>query len=145
VCRNAFHRLDGEGARFYGGRWNSEGVAVVYLSSSFPLAMLEYLVHVDASLAPTDLVSMEVDVPDATSTERIELKDLPRGWNAGPHPWCVERGDAWIRANRSCLLFVPSAVAPKDFNVLLNPAHPEAMRITVLADPLVVDPRLLGP
>ena len=145
MCRNAFHRLDGEGARLYGGRWNSEGIAVVYLSSSFPLAVLEYLVHVDASLAPTDLVSLEVDVPDSTSQERVELKDLPPGWNAGPHRACVERGDAWIRENRSSLLFVPSAVAPKDFNVLLNPAHPEAVGITVLVDPLVLDPRLLVP
>ena len=39
---NAF---DGEGARRYGGRWNSKGTSIVYAASSLALAALEMLVH----------------------------------------------------------------------------------------------------
>ncbi|MHB8148190.1 MAG: RES domain-containing protein, partial [Vulcanimicrobiaceae bacterium] len=33
--------LSGEGARLYGGRWNTPGVAALYASSSLALALLE--------------------------------------------------------------------------------------------------------
>jgi RES domain-containing protein len=35
----------GEGARLFGGRWNSKGIPVVYTSASPSLATLEMLVH----------------------------------------------------------------------------------------------------
>ena len=35
----------GEGARVYGGRWNSRGTAVIYVSEHESLAALELLVH----------------------------------------------------------------------------------------------------
>ncbi len=35
----------GEGARVYGGRWNSPGTGVVYVSEHESLAALELLVH----------------------------------------------------------------------------------------------------
>ena len=39
--------FSGEGARLYGGRWNSPGVAMVYTAGSKSLATLEVLVHLD--------------------------------------------------------------------------------------------------
>ena len=38
--------FSGEGARRYGGRWNSKGHAVVYTSGSISLAILEILAHI---------------------------------------------------------------------------------------------------
>src|SRR5690606_31164315 len=109
-----------------------------------PLAVLEYLVHVDVRTAPTDLVSIEVTLPDATSRAEVPLRTLPDDWNASSdHPFCVDAGDAWVQSGRSCLLFVPSAVIPPESNVLLNPAHPDARRIRVKVDPFVLDRRLL--
>ena len=32
-------------------------------------------------------------------------------------------GDDWLRANRSAVMAVPSAVIPDELNYLLNPAH----------------------
>ena len=40
--RTAF---SGEGSRLYGGRWNTKGVAVVYIAATRSLAILEILVH----------------------------------------------------------------------------------------------------
>ena len=144
ISRAAFADLDGEGARLYGGRWNSEGIAVAYLSTSLSLAALEYLVHLDVSLAPMDLVSVEVEVPDGVSREEVDLEALPEGWSAvSDHPFCVDTGDEWIRRGESCLLLVPSAVIPKSWNVLLNPAHPDARRIVSTTEPFAFDRRLL--
>lgn len=43
--------LNGEGARLYGGRWNSPGRAMVSLSTSRALAALELLVHLTTPLS----------------------------------------------------------------------------------------------
>lgn len=145
VCRSPYARLDGEGARLYGGRWNSEGIAVVYLSTSLALAALEYLAHLDVSMVPSDLVSVEVLVPDDVSSERVDLAALPLDWSRVPdHEACVELGDTWARKGASCLLFAPSAIVPESWNVLLNPAHPEARRVTAATRSFTYDPRLLA-
>lgn len=144
ICRNAFNALDGEGARLYGGRWNSEGVAIVYLSTSLELAALEYLVHLDVSMVPNDLVSVEVEVPEQVSRGRVELATLPADWNrASDHPTCVDMGDDWVRRGKSCLLFVPSAVIPRSWNVLLNPRHRDALGLVSMTEPFAFDQRLL--
>jgi len=41
--------FDGEGARLYGGRWNSPGVKMIYTSESLALAALEILAHLGQS------------------------------------------------------------------------------------------------
>jgi RES domain-containing protein len=46
VCRARYARLDGEGAKLVGGRWNSPGRTVVYMAESMALAVLENLVRV---------------------------------------------------------------------------------------------------
>jgi RES domain-containing protein len=144
ICRSTFQVLDGEGARLYGGRWNPEGVAVVYLSTSLELAALEYLVHLDVSMVPGDLVSVEVEVSDQVSSERVERADLPPDWNtASDHPSCIDLGADWIRRGESCLLFVPSAVIPRSWNVLLNPSHQEARGVSGAVEPFAFDRRLL--
>ena len=55
VCRSIYARLDGEGARRVGGRWNSIGHPVVYMAESIALAVLENLVHNDALGFPARL------------------------------------------------------------------------------------------
>ena len=48
-ARYAKSAFDGEGARQFGGRWNSPGVPIIYTSSSMSLAALEMLVHLGRS------------------------------------------------------------------------------------------------
>ena len=94
--------LDGEGARLYGGRWNSPGRPVVYTSTTLSLAALEYLIHVDAADAPSDLVALTVEVPDEVDVERVEAAGLPAGWEQAPEPQaCKDIGDAWLVAGRA--------------------------------------------
>ena len=145
ITRRAHQALDGEGARLFGGRWNSEGVAVVYTSSTLSLAALEYLVHVQIEDVPGDLVSLEIDVPDDVRLEQIAAFDLPADWNqVEDHPACAARGDAWVDEAAALLLRVPSAIIPHEWNVLLNPRHPDMTRVSATVRDFAFDPRLLG-
>jgi RES domain-containing protein len=54
-------------------------------------------------------------------------------------------GDHWLDRSASALLQVPSAISAKGANFLLNPAHPDATRVSVaevIQAPF--DPRLLA-
>lgn len=145
ICRRAHQKLDGGGARLSGGRWNSEGVALVYSSSTLSLAALEFLVHVDIEDAPDDLVAMAIKVPDDASANVVALADLPRDWPKVPdHPACVAIGDTWVRPGAALLLRVPSAVIPEEGNVLINPRHPQSVEVVVQSvRPFAFDPRVL--
>ncbi len=124
ICRRAHRALDGEGARRYGGRWNSAGRPVIYCSASRALAVLELLVHVDPQDAPTDLYLLELSVPDA-AIERFDVKRLPATWaRVAEHPACRAAGDAWLAAGKSLALLVPAAPVVEEWNLLINPAHP---------------------
>lgn len=146
LCRAAYRELDGEGARLYGGRWNSPGRPVVYASTSLALAALEYLIHVDPTDVPADLVALTIHVPDDAAAERVVAVDLPAGWEQVAEPQaCKDAGDAWLEAARTLVLRVPSAPIPEEENVLLNVRHAAAGRVRVVAErAFFFDPRLLA-
>ena len=64
VCRAIYARLDGEGARQVGARWNSPGHAVVYMAESVALAVLENLVHMEREDFPTGYVVVGAIIPN---------------------------------------------------------------------------------
>ncbi|MDQ3555706.1 MAG: RES domain-containing protein [Gemmatimonadota bacterium] len=133
--------FDGEGARLFGGRWNSAGVPLVYLSEHLSLAVLESLVYQDRLHLPDDLVAHTVKIPDAPVEHPAEM---PPAWFADPLRRQTRRfGSTWARELRSLALRVPSAVIPSEFNLLLNPRHADIEQIErVDEQPFVFDPRL---
>ncbi len=145
ITRRPFQALDGEGARLHGGRWNSEGVPVIYTSSTLALAALEYLVHIDVEDVPDDLVALAIEVPDELPVAEIALRDLPPDWHTVPdHPVCLTAGDRWVGQGAMLILRVPSVVIPEESNFLLNPRHPDASRLRVASTrDFFFDPRLL--
>jgi RES domain-containing protein len=146
IARAPYQALDGEGARLNGGRWNNEGVAVVYASESLSLAVLEYLVHVDPALVPSDLVATEIDLPSSTLGAVVEPSQFPPGdWRMYPAPeWQAELGDMWIGDGTFLWLAVPSAIVPEEHNVLLNPRHSSMADVRVVSTrPFHFDPRLV--
>ena len=74
--------LDGEGARLYGGRWNSPGVAAVYLAESRALAALEILVHAPREALRLNWIMIELEVPD-TWIDKVPPSKLPTAWTSG--------------------------------------------------------------
>jgi RES domain-containing protein len=131
ICRARFAAgaASGEGARLFGGRWNSRGVSVVYASTSLALAAVEIFVNLEPSLAPDDYVSIQADLPDSLPVERVEFRLLPADWYRSRDESLARFGDAWVRGGRTVALRVPSAVIRGDWNVLLNPAHSDFAKI----------------
>ena len=137
--------LLGNGAALAPGRWNSRGVRLAYTASSVSLAMLEILVHVNREDVPEGRRMLAYEFPDAALAE-LPPNRWPRGWDKLPYSDAVRRvGDGFVRDGSQLALRVPSAVARGEFNVLVNPAHPQFGQIRLLADdPLALDPRLFG-
>ena len=131
ICRRRYaaEAASGEGARLYGGRWNSRGLRVVYASTSLALAAVETFINLEPNLRPKDLVSIEGDIPDALQIARVDLKVLPANWSETRDESLRRVGDDWIRAGRSAALLVPSAAIRGEWNVLLNPAHSDFSKV----------------
>jgi RES domain-containing protein len=123
-CRAPFADLTGEGARRYGGRWNRPGRSVVYEASSAALAVLEVRVHLDLppELLPDDFVLLTIDLGDLATETVASIPEDPATF-----------GDAWLREQRSPVLQVPSLIVPECADLLVNPAHRDAVRAIITA------------
>lgn len=139
-ARTAF---SGDGARRFGGRWNSEGVPMVYCSESLALAALEILVHTQSVVLSGTFRAFRVTWPERVMTT-IELRKLPKGWNTNPPTDRSQSiGDEWAKAQRSAVLATPSVIVPLERTFLLNPLHPDFAKIRSKdAGPFVLDQRL---
>lgn len=131
ICRRRYaaEAASGEGARLYGGRWNSRGVRVVYASTSLSLAAVETFVNLEPNLRPADLVAIEGEIPDALEIARLDPNALPALWQETRDESLHRFGDEWIHGGRSTALLVPSAAIRGEWNVLLNPAHRDFSKI----------------
>lgn len=133
----------GEGAARRGGRWNPQGVRVIYTAESRSLAALEVLVHADetSTLARIEWVCIPLVVPQ----RHVEIpKRFPDTWRQYPHSRATQEfGGQWIRENRSAALRVPSAVVPGEFNYLINPGHADFAEVKIgESEVFAFDPRL---
>lgn len=131
VCKARFAPFDGTGAMLRGARWSSAGRPVVYAADSFAGALLEILAH---ALRPRTLPgphhAVRIQVPDAL-VETLDPAALP-GWDTKGSPEARAFGDRWLAEARSAALLVPAVPArPVARNLLVNPEHPDAGRITV--------------
>lgn len=136
--------FSGEGTQRVGGRWTPRGVKAVYTSSSLALAALELLVHLASEDIGTLFVAIAADIPDDLQIDAIAQSQLPDNWRDTPAPAALSGiGQEWLKAGRTAVLSVPSAVIPSERNYLLNPEHPNFERIKI-ARPEVFsfDPRL---
>jgi RES domain-containing protein len=126
LCREKFAAdpFSGEGARLFGGRWNSPGIPMVYASTSLALAAIELFVHIEPNLIPNDLVSITAELPADEPAQRWETATLPPNWWSDEFAPMRELGDTWIRGTQSLAVFVPSVPIRPEWNVLLNPLHP---------------------
>lgn len=131
----------------FGQRWNPPGFSAIYMGTSFAICLVEILVHANRKSPPSAARFIEAVVPDDVSREEIDPLSLP-GWDDLRDPSVARAfGRAWIENRRSALLFVPSVVtAGRDFNVVVNPDHPDSTRISVGRETAVaLDRRLFAP
>ncbi|MBI2386967.1 MAG: RES family NAD+ phosphorylase [Elusimicrobia bacterium] len=134
AARSKADSFSGEGGRLVAGRWNSKGQAVVYAASTLSLAALEKFVHLGAEGSAIAFVSYEILIPSTVRTAEVKRAAVPGDWREQPAPASTQKiGDEWIRGMRSAVLRVPSVVTPDEFNLILNPAHPDFVKIKVSA------------
>ncbi|WP_273021114.1 RES domain-containing protein [Rheinheimera sp.] len=140
----AAQAFDGEGAKLYGGRWNSKGQLCVYTAGSEALAILEVLVHLNnrTALKQYRLFQLTLTTDDILS---LSHNNLPANWQQQPASIDTARiGDDWLAQQASLALAVPSVIAPREQNILLNPAHAayQACISTATELDFLPDPRL---
>jgi RES domain-containing protein len=129
----------------HGGRWNRKGIPVVYASENRSLATLEFWVHVPLSILPSNLSIACLDISDDIVVEQISIANLPKNWRDYPTPpELADLGSEWAMAMRSLLLRVPSVVVLDEFNILINPKHPDMNRVVISSvESYMFDKRLL--
>jgi len=126
--------LSGKGAALKGARWNSIGVELIYTASNRSLAMAEVAVHFTLATLPSDYMIVTIFIPDNISIQKFNNAYLPTNWNTFPLPSTTQKiGDQFIVDNKFCVLQIPSAVTQGDYNLLINPNHPDFNRIKIVA------------
>jgi RES domain-containing protein len=135
----------GEGPWRYGGRWNSPGGRIVYVSQHQSTAALEIFANRVPFVVEEEYKAFQLEWPDSL-TGIFPVKKLPLNWRISPPPQeTKEIGDRWTQERRSAVLALPSAISPADTNFLLNPEHPDFKRIRIHSPiDFEFDPRLLG-
>jgi len=138
--KHAHRAFDGEGARLYGGRWSSQGVAVVYTSDSLALCCLEVFVNLPSYELLKDFVYFKLSFDE----KFVRDADLQDGWNDRPISKVSQGiGDDWIRERDSAVLRAPSVIIPEGNNYLINFNYQDSNQIKI-GDPISLDfdPRL---
>lgn len=125
--------LSGNGARMFGGRWNSEGHYALYTASSRSLALLEILAHVTLKLLNSKTyILITLHIPEKTPSEIFDEKDLPSGWNVPGMEYTTQKlGDKFLEGRKKLLLGVPSVLMPEELNYILNPRHLEMKHVKI--------------
>ena len=136
--------LSGKGARLTGGRWNTKDTGVIYTSESRSLAAMEYLVHVSLTDIPAEIKIVSIGIPNTSIPKQIDSSDLPRDWRKNPAAFLLaDIGTKWVLSMESLLLRVPSAVIINEFNILINPTHPDMKSVNIVkVESFIYDERL---
>lgn len=123
------------GAMSAGGRWNPIGIPMLYTAQHLSLACLEALVHLDKSQLPRDYVWSRADLPHTPKI--LRSRDLTSV------SLCQVAGSTWVRTANQLAIQVASVIVSEEFNVLLNPKHPDYNSLVWSKPrPFRFDPRL---
>ena len=134
----------GDSAALYPGRWNGDGVKMVYAAGSLSLAALELFVHLQGDGMKIKFVCFKVAIPGRIKIGEVGHGRLPRGWRTYPAPESTQQiGTDWAKKKDSLLLRVPSVIIPAEHDYLINPLHPDFSSLKI-SDPVPFsfDPRM---
>lgn len=136
--------ISGFGSTLVSGRWHQAGKhPILYTSNNISLSILECLVHLSTVVKPPDLVLLTLDIPDK-SIVKAETKDLPENWDKKGYFDDVQRwGTTWLQSLSSLAIVIPSVTSP-DYNILVNPSHPDFRSVKIIdSRPITLDDRLI--
>src|SRR3569832_2372386 len=136
--------LDPQGAKLLGGCWFCLGFFVVFVSDSFAFAALEMVVHLHRSDILNRFVLCKILLADE-AIMTLAMDTLPPDWREDPPPSStIAIGDEWLSSGESLALAVPSTIVPQQFNLIINPKHPDfgTLRDSVVIERFIFDARL---
>jgi len=126
--------LSGIGSALKGARWNSTGIELIYTAANRSLAMAEVAVHLTLATLPFDYVMTTIFIPDDIPIQELNPSDLPPDWNIFPPPAADQTiGDKFVSDKKYCVLKIPSVVTQGDYNLLINPYHPDFLNIKIIS------------
>ena len=127
ISKKAAFQPDGLGGIDYSGRWHEVGRRVVYASQSRSLAALEFLTHMSKiALISDDYVISTLFIPSNIEFDEVVIESLGYNWTSFKNLWQTQQiGANFLKKREKCLLKVPSAIVPNEFNLIINPLHPD--------------------
>jgi RES domain-containing protein len=135
--------LTSAGAKKYGGRWNRPGLAALYTSEARSLALLELLVHFNSISALRQnyvFITFEIEKEEIITVEDIELPVNLISFN-NERLWQIT--DDYFLEKNTLALRVPSVIIPMEYNVILNPNHPDLKNVRrIRQESAILDKRL---
>lgn len=146
ITKKEHASLNGTGGLFGHGRWHKKGNPVIYTSEHASLAAWEKIVHVASfENLPDDLLLIKIEIPGSIEIQTVPKKILVPGWNE--FPYCsetVDFGTSFLHKKEYLALKIPSVIIPDEFNVILNPLHPDIQKCEIISsEPFGFDNRIL--
>ena len=145
ITKKDYLALDGRGGLYGPGRWHRKGNLVIYTSEHASLAAWEKIVHLaNFENLPNDLLLVKIEIPDNNEIQIVPHMFLIEGWDSYPYiNETLNYGTSFLRKNEHLALKVPSAIVPDEYNVILNPLHPDIHHCkTIGIVPFVFDKRI---
>ena len=140
--RSRKEAFSGNGGWYASARWHTAGHPVVYTAQSLSLAALEILVRLKQTNDIQPFNAYSVEVPDPLI---LKPDSYPARWK---NRLAVSRafGDAWLEAKTTPAMLVPTIITPGEWNVLINPLHPQISPTWIVSGPdaYTFDARLLS-
>ncbi|MFJ4142684.1 RES family NAD+ phosphorylase [Pseudomonas sp. NPDC089734] len=135
--------LSGQGAALFGGRWNHMKHKALYVGMTPAICALETFTHC-TEVPRFALKLVQIRLPDEPELyQEADVNLLGDGWARKPADIrSMDFGTAWLRQGQQLGLIVPSSVLPQARHIMVNPLHPAAERIEILA---VMDFSLTAP
>jgi RES domain-containing protein len=137
----------GEGARLYGGRWNSRLRRAVYAAFDPATAILEVAAHKgfeELALAPHVLTSLKIGDPGAVHVVPPDAIPDP-AWLTPLIAGKAQQafGDGLLASQ--AFVIIPSAVSAHSWNVVFDPERTRGAYALLAQEPFALDPRLKPP
>jgi RES domain-containing protein len=124
--------ISGFGAKLYGGRWNREGLQMLYTSAHLSLAVLEVLANQFRKKIDHRFGYITLNIPDKAILDLSDIGKLSENWRASQYSQqTIDFGSDWLLSQQSLALKVPSAVLEQESNILINPFHKDFNKLTV--------------
>ena len=119
------------GGLYASARWHTAGRPVVYTAQSLSLAALEILVRLKQTNYVQPFNAYSAEVPDGLI---LKSATIPAQWRTRI---ALSRafGDAWLEAKSTPAMVVPTIITPGEWNVLINPLHPQFSLTWIVTGP----------